>query len=171
MTKAQINKVINKLKKEHPEAFKEDGVDLFELCLALGFQVVNAQMNTDDDGFLIVAPERTEIFGMQVNKMIGYNRKYQENEEKKRFLIAYELGHYVLYYETENENGEYAHMNHGETEAQDKDVCRFIECLFAENKNTENTENTKNKENEENMENDAELSYIAIRSDKMVVMS
>ena len=64
----------------------------------------------EDDGFIVVEEGKDEIMGIKTDKLIGVNS--DRPLEWKRFIIAHELGHYVLHYKEKNLTGLYAHRDH-----------------------------------------------------------
>ena len=85
-------------------------VDVIDVAKRLGFVVGNAVLNEEDDGFIVVEEGRKEIMGIKTDKLIGVNS--DRSLEWKRFIIAHELGHYILHFKEKNLEGLYAHRDH-----------------------------------------------------------
>lgn len=85
-------------------------VDVISVAKRLGFVVGNAVLNEEDDGFIVVEEGKSEIMGIQTDKLIGVNS--DRPLEWKRFIIAHELGHYILHFKEKNLKGLYAHRDH-----------------------------------------------------------
>ena len=85
-------------------------VDVIDVAKRLGFVVGNAVLNEEDDGFIVVEEGRKEIMGIKTDKLIGVNS--DRSLEWKRFIIAHELGHYILHFKEKNLKGLYAHRDH-----------------------------------------------------------
>lgn len=71
-------------------------VDVIDVAKRLGFVVGNAVLNEEDDGFIVVEEGKKEIMGIKTDKLIGVNS--DRPLEWKRFIIAHELGHYILHF-------------------------------------------------------------------------
>ena len=74
----------------------ERSVDVIDVAKRLGFVVGNAVLNEEDDGFIVVEEGRKEIMGIKTDKLIGVNS--DRSLEWKHFIIAHQLGHYVLHF-------------------------------------------------------------------------
>lgn len=85
-------------------------IDVIDVAKKLGFVVGNAVLNEEDDGFIVVEEGRNEIMGIKTDKLIGVNSN--RSLEWKRFIIAHELGHYILHFKEKNIEGLYAHRDH-----------------------------------------------------------
>ena len=85
-------------------------IDIIGLARHLGFVVGNAELSDDEDGFIIVDEGKKEILGQATDKLIGV--RADQSIEWKRFVIAHEIGHYILHYNKEVNNGMYAHRDH-----------------------------------------------------------
>lgn len=68
-------------------------LDIVDFVRKLGFSVGNAELEENDDGFLIVQPNG--IDGLN-DRIIGVNSK--RSYEFKRFIIAHEFAHFILHY-------------------------------------------------------------------------
>ena len=102
------------------------GVDIIELAHKIGFVVGNAGLDDNDDGFIMVNEDADEILGIKTKKLIGVN--VDRDYEKKRFIIAHEIGHYTLHCR----GGKiFAHRDsaHGRSE-EENDVDYFAACLL-----------------------------------------
>lgn len=85
-------------------------IDIIGLAKSLGFIVGNAELCDDEDGFIIVDESKDNILGQPTNKLIGV--RADQSIEWKRFVIAHEIGHYILHYDRDSDNGMYAHRDH-----------------------------------------------------------
>ena len=85
-------------------------INVLEIAQKLGFVVGNATLTNDDDGFIIVDEGKVEILGINADKVIGVNANRQA--EWKRFIIAHEIGHYILDFKDKNLKGLYANRYH-----------------------------------------------------------
>lgn len=85
-------------------------VDVIDVAKRLGFVVGNAILNEEDDGFIVAEEGRKEIMGIKTDKLIGVNS--DRTLEWKRFIIAHEIGHYILHFREKNLKGLYAHRDH-----------------------------------------------------------
>ncbi|MBR5614991.1 MAG: ImmA/IrrE family metallo-endopeptidase [Clostridia bacterium] len=103
-----------------------NGVDIIGLAKQMGFVVGNAGLDDNDDGFIMVNRDADKILGIETTKLIGVNanRDYVD----KRFIIAHELGHYVLHCRNDKI---YAHREsaHGRSD-EENDVDFFAACLL-----------------------------------------
>ena len=87
-----------------------DAIDVIEIAKKLGFEVGNAVLKDDVDGFILVEEGKSELLGIKTDKLIGVNST--RNLAWKRFIIAHEIAHYVLQYSKVNNNGMFAHRDH-----------------------------------------------------------
>lgn len=85
-------------------------VDIIKVAQNLGFVVGNVDFSDDEDGFIIVDEHADEILGQKTDKLIGV--RADQTKEWKYFIIAHEIGHYVLHYDKEKYRGMYAHREH-----------------------------------------------------------
>lgn len=85
-------------------------VDIINLAKNLGFIVGNVDFSDDEDGFIIVDEGKDEILGQKTDKLIGV--RADQTKEWKYFIIAHEIGHYILHYDKEKYRGMYAHREH-----------------------------------------------------------
>lgn len=88
----------------------ECSIDVIDVAKRLGFVVGNAVLNEEDDGFIVVEEGSKEIMGIKTDKLIGVNSN--RTLEWKRFIIAHEIGHYILHFKERNLKGLYAHRDH-----------------------------------------------------------
>lgn len=102
-------------------------LDVVALAKKLGFEVITSE---DDkfDSFIIL--NRTKVIANGYNRFIFINKNLSAKE--KRFLIAYELGHYILEYHLENR---YAHSTrlfktNLSNNQKNKDANYFACCLL-----------------------------------------
>ena len=71
-----------------------NGYDIVLLANKMGFAVGNASLADNDDGFIAVDKKQRTLLGTPSNKVVGVNVK--RDYYLKRFIVAHELGHYVL---------------------------------------------------------------------------
>lgn len=130
----------------------EGSVDVIDVAKRLGFVVGNAVLNKEDDGFIVVEEGRKEIMGIKTDKLIGVNS--DRSLEWKRFIIAHELGHYVLHFKEKNLQGLYANRDHksGHNELENE-VDFFAASLLMPRESFEN----KYKEIKQVYKNDKEI--------------
>lgn len=88
----------------------EAAIDIIGVARNLGFIVGNAELSDDEDGFIIVDEGKEQILGQPTDKLIGV--RADQSIEWKRFVIAHEIGHYVLHYDKDADHGMYAHREH-----------------------------------------------------------
>ena len=106
-------KIIEEKAHEVLETVKDTGdaaVEIIRLAQTLGFVVGNAIFHGDEDGFIVVKEGAREIFGQETDKLIGV--RADRSTEWKRFIIAHEIGHYILHYNSAESKGLYAHRDH-----------------------------------------------------------
>lgn len=84
-------------------------IDIVEVAKKLDFVLVNARLGENDDGFIIVDEGADEILGFKTDKLIGVNSN--RDVPWKRFIIAHELGHFLLEYEN-TKKAQFAHRDH-----------------------------------------------------------
>lgn len=106
-------------------------LDVIHAARVLGFVVGISALPKWDDGFILVdhAKERIhELVGVMTDKVIGVNS--DRDLQKKRFIIAHEIGHYelhcdkddgVLYARREDRKGK---------DAEENDADYFAACLL-----------------------------------------
>ena len=71
-----------------------NGYDIVSLAKGMGFYVGTALLDENEDGFIMVNTEGTKLLGTEYNKIIVVNDS--RDLDLKRFIIAHELGHYVI---------------------------------------------------------------------------
>lgn len=86
-------------------------VDVIGIAKGIGFVVGNAVLNEEDNGFIVVKEGAAEVLGVATDKLLGVNS--DRSLEWKRFIIARELGHYVLHFKEKGLSGLYAHRDCG----------------------------------------------------------
>jgi Predicted Zn peptidase len=130
MDKENIEQKASELLSNH-NINSSDGFDVVALAKDMGFYVGNATLDDNEDGFIAVDTRETSILNTGSNKVIGVNstRDYYT----KRFIIAHELGHFIL---RANEQGDkdiiYAHRESKSERRTDEeqDVDYFAACLL-----------------------------------------
>lgn len=131
----QIEQKANNITKKYNEYMNEDKkngyVDIIKIAQDLGFVVGNVKLKDDSDGFIIVNEKEDQILGIKTSKLIGVNEK--RSLEWKRFIIAHEIGHYILHYidNAVELDGLYACREHikGKNETENQ-VDFFAACLL-----------------------------------------
>lgn len=103
----------------------DNGVSLDELARKMGISIYNFQLDDLEDGFIRCDLEKSELFGVKTNKLIGVNASRTPYE--KRFIIAHELGHYI----TEFNEKCFAHREstHGRGQ-RENNMDFFAACLL-----------------------------------------
>ena len=101
-------------------------VDAAELAIRMGFEVFNADLDADDEGFIAINTNEKAIFGAKTNRVIGISRNL--DLAQKRFVIAHELGHYCLHYDESSPI--YAHRDKRFKGEEEQDVDYFAACLL-----------------------------------------
>ena len=102
-------------------------VNIIEVARLLGFKIGNASLLSDDDAFTVIDKSKSTIFDIRTNKLIGVNCK--RSLAFKRFAIAREIGNYCLHYNSNINNGKYAHRLIKEKN-NEKDADYFASCLL-----------------------------------------
>lgn len=85
-------------------------IDIIKIVKKYGFTLVNARLDENEDGFIMINKSENNILGFETNKLIGVNSS--KSLPWKRFIIAHELGHYKLEYEDSNNKLQFAHRDH-----------------------------------------------------------
>lgn len=99
-----------------------DAIDVIKIARKLGFVVGNAGLEDDVDGFIIIEKGKKKILGQKTDKLIGVNAS--KELAWKRFIIAHEIGHYMLHYD-EN-TGMYAHREHKTGKNEEENEADFF---------------------------------------------
>lgn len=110
MEKAIIEEKVTEMMKNINYQDNLEEIDIIQIAKKLGFAVGNAILDEEDDGFIIVQDGAEEILGIKTDKLIGVNSK--RALEWKRFIIAHEIGHFILHYSEQKSGGMYAHRDH-----------------------------------------------------------
>lgn len=105
------------------------GVDVLALAKQLGFTVWTSNLPDSDDGFILVNPNVDKIPGFSNNKVIVVNA--ERPYVTKRFIIAHEIGHYVLSVSDSKEEEIFAarESQHGRSD-DENDIDYFAACLL-----------------------------------------
>ena len=103
-------------------------VDVIQLAKTLGFAVGNIKTKDDYEGIMLINENDSNILGSNSNRVIGVDADQDFN--KKRFIIAHELGHYKMEY-----NGQpiFAHRDkHSDTKRceEEERYDFFAACLL-----------------------------------------
>lgn len=99
-------------------------IDIIGLAKNLGFVVGNAELSDDEDGFIIVEEGSKQILGQKTDKLIGV--RADQSNEWKRFVIAHEIGHYILHYDKRENHGIYAHRDHKKGKNEKENEADFF---------------------------------------------
>ena len=130
MEKKQIEEKSEKLFEMAGSA--EGEVDVIKLAKTLGFLVGLTLLPEEEDGFIIADKDTKAIerlTGLRADKVIGINP--ERDLQTKRFIIAHELGHYILHYEAEASDGMYAHReNKKGKDDKENEADYFAACLL-----------------------------------------
>lgn len=128
--KLEIENEANKLLKEQ-NISTDKGFDIVQLAQRLGFVVIDSDLSDNDDALILVTKkpitaEDNTTKAICVNKNLdGYS---------KRFVIAHELGHYVLDDKDTESNILIAardrHMDGKERSAEEQEKDFFAACLL-----------------------------------------
>lgn len=101
-----------------------DSIDVIDVAKKLGFVVGNAGLDNNEDGFILIKEGADNILGIKTDKLIGVNAV--QNLAWKRFIIAHEIGHYVLHYDKERDRGMYAHREHKKGKSEMENEADFF---------------------------------------------
>lgn len=74
-------------------------VDILTIAQSLGFVVGIAILPSNDNGFILIDHSKERIYniiGIATDKAIGVN--VHLDLQTRRFIIAHEIGHYILHY-------------------------------------------------------------------------
>jgi len=71
-----------------------NGYDIVSLAKRMGFYVATAFLEDNEDGFVMVNNKGEDIYNTGSNKLIVVNETREQS--LKRFIIAHEIGHYVI---------------------------------------------------------------------------
>lgn len=102
--------------------------DIFDIAESLGFTIGNALLVSQDEGFLLIDDTKKHIWqvtGVFTDRIIGV--RVNLDLQQKLFVIACELGHYVLH--CQNGGAFYAHHKNKENEKENEDAY-FARCLL-----------------------------------------
>ena len=96
MKKSEIEKLVSGLLKQYGYNEKEDDyLDIVTFTRSLGFNVGNAKLDANEDGFIMIRPSSAEREDDLGDKVIAVNR--DRTFDWKRFIIAHEFAHSVLH--------------------------------------------------------------------------
>jgi len=113
LTQEKKEFIDKKTKEVLQEVFNGDiviPIDIIEVVKKYGFTLVNARLDENEDGFIMINKSKNNILGFETNKLIGVNSS--KSLPWKRFIIAHELGHYKLEYENSDNKLQFAHRDH-----------------------------------------------------------
>lgn len=125
MERKEIEKKADEIIKQY-NVSTEYGVDIVQLCKDMGFSIIAIDLDETEDGFIIVNSELDSLPGFVTNKVIAVNSK--RSYEDKRFIIAHELGHYVL--KNDNQNLVAARDSRHGRDDEENDVDFFAACIL-----------------------------------------
>lgn len=109
MNLEEKDKVISEATKLNQQFTNENPVDVIEISKSLGFVVGNSILNPEDEGFIFVDETKDEIFGIKTSKLIGINSN--RTLGWKRFIVAREIGRYILEYKNREAKDLYAYKD------------------------------------------------------------
>ena len=92
--KEKVEKILSKL-----NIYKAP-IPIIDIANYYGFIVVEAMLENDESGFLMIDKDGTSINGEKRHKIICIN--HTDSPLRKRFTIAHELGHFFLEIEGKN---------------------------------------------------------------------
>ena len=102
-------------------------VDIVKIARKMGFIVGNAILPNEYDGFIVVNETVRNLPNQEGNKVIAVNTSL--SPEDKNFVIAHELGHYVL--SNDSDKKIFAHREHRKGKnAEENDYDFFAACLL-----------------------------------------
>lgn len=101
-----------------------DSIDIINVANLLGFQVANAAMDDNVDGFILVDENRDELLGLPTNKLIGVNSS--RTLQWKRFIIAHEIGHYAIHCHEKGNIGLFAHREHAKGKSRTENEVDYF---------------------------------------------
>ena len=102
-------------------------IDVVRLAKNMGFVVGTLNFKNGEEGFIMINNKTEKILGVKTNKLIGIEDSL--DVPKKRFVIAHELGHYVLNYDKNQSIYAMRDSAHGRNDAEN-DVDYFAACLL-----------------------------------------
>ena len=126
----ELEEQVNKIFRKSQYNDDKDYIDVISIAQNLGFEVGNAMIEEDMDGFILInenqgdQENQEKLLGIQTDKLIGVNSK--RPIEWKRFIIAHELGHYMLDYVGKNNNGMFAHREHKKGRSERENEIDFF---------------------------------------------
>lgn len=122
----KIEEKANELLSEYNMPGKQ-GIDVVRLAQKLGFKVGQIELPDDQDGFIISNNNNDDLQMFSSSKIIGVNSN--RTPEVKLFIIAHELGHYIL--REDQDAPIYAHREHthGRSE-RENEIDFFAACLL-----------------------------------------
>lgn len=127
LTQAKKNFIDEMTKNVLTDVFGEEivlPIDIISVVKKYEFTLVNAALDENDDGFIIVDNTETNILGIETNKLIGVNSS--RPLAWKRFIIAHELGHYILEYENSDNKLQFAHRDHRKGKDERENIIDYF---------------------------------------------
>ena len=79
--------------------YNDGEVDVLTIAQTLGFVVGIAALPSNDNGFILIDHSKKQIYriiALPIDKAIGVN--VHLDLQTRRFIIAHEIGHYILHY-------------------------------------------------------------------------
>lgn len=109
-------------------SYSDGAVDIIKIAQKKGFVIGNAVLKDNEDGFIIVDDKAKQVLGIDTSRLIGVNTKCEL--EDKRFIIAHELGHFLLHY-NDKKDTMFAHReNIKGKNAEENDADYFAACVL-----------------------------------------
>ena len=93
MDRQRIDEKVSMVLQEH-QIDPSNGYDIVSLAKSMGFFVATGFLEENEDGFIMVNSDGTKLLGTESSKVIIVNSS--RNQNQKRFIIAHELGHYLI---------------------------------------------------------------------------
>lgn len=122
----QIENRVNEVFQEMNYKFDEKPIDVIKIAKWFGFEIGNALLDDESDGFIVIEKGVNDIFDIETDMLIGVNSKREL--AFKRFIIAHELGHYFLHC---NGNEIYAHREHKKgKDKTENEADFFAACML-----------------------------------------
>lgn len=126
MERNEIRKKADELREAHDGVFSGKNVKIVKLANQLGFMVGKAVLPDEVQGIIAVDKSKNSLLNSGSNMVIAVNDSLDKS--KQRFIIAHELGHYIL---RENQEAPiFAHRETSRESEQESDADYFAACLL-----------------------------------------
>lgn len=109
------------------EVFDGQAVKIVSLANSLGFAVGHANLPEGTEGIIAVDKAQKSLLGSGSNQVIAID--YELNKERMRFIIAHELGHYMMRKDANAPVFAHRETAHGRSEAENE-ADYFAACLL-----------------------------------------